>query len=467
MCMLASYNACLSLMATDRILWRPPGWGPFAALSSIVCPFRVRRPGVSHRARGANAPRHANSVSSSNSCGFNWRSASCRARVTRSSCSNRALRSTPRANACSRPTMSWLSAGASLPEATNLTMSLDQLYRQYSVSRTPSFNAASAAATGSSSPRASRSISASNSWRPFHAPASASTSARSGAPSASLSKSDACSGAGSCGPSQASAGSVEGTGKCIRRQRLITVTGSREGWAVTRTINECGGGSSSVLSKLMAALIFNLSAGRIVAIIFAQNCGSRACGRRPLRRRADSCSHCSFCLGSNLPDIAAILSLYLTQLRLHLVEGARGVDQPKSRGLALGPPQICRPHALEKRELLALETIALAAASADAGATQLRRRVQQHGEAGTKLALHPGLVRRDTVRGDTAAAALIGISRVGEAVAHHPLTLGQCGANDLSEVLRARGEHEQQLRVHTHALGTAIQQDGADAFAEA
>src|SRR3569833_2833473 len=154
----ASFYSCFSLMATDRILWRPPGWGPFAALSSIVCPFRVRRPGVSHRARAASAPRHANSVSSSNSCGCNRRSASCRARVTRSSCSNRALRSTPRANACSRPTMSWLSAGASLPEATTLTMSLDQLYRQYSVSRTPSFNAASAAATGSSSPRAGRQL---------------------------------------------------------------------------------------------------------------------------------------------------------------------------------------------------------------------------------------------------------------------------------------------------------------------
>src|SRR3569623_562077 len=92
---------------------------------------------------------------------------------------------------------------------------------------------------------------------------------------------------------------------------------------------------------------------------------SRACGRRPLRRRADSFSHCSFCHGSNLPDIAAKLTYYLTQLRLHLVEGARGVDQPKSRGLALGPPQICRPHALEKRELLALETIESAGASSN------------------------------------------------------------------------------------------------------
>src|SRR3569833_2669658 len=189
---------------------------------------------------------------------------------------------------------------------------------------------------------------------------------------------------------------------------------------------------------------------------------SRACGRRPLRRRA----HCSFCHGSNLPDKTTKHTKNQTQLRLHLVEGARGVDQPKSRGLALGPPQICRPHALEKHKLLTHKTIELAAASADAGATQLRRRVQQQGEVGTKLALHPGLELRDTCRGATAAAALIGISRVGEAVAHHPLTLGQCGANDLSEVLRARGEHEQQLRVHTHALGTAIQQDGADAFAE-
>src|SRR3569833_3223943 len=94
---------------------------------------------------------------------------------------------------------------------------------------------------------------------------------------------------------------------------------------------------------------------------------SRSSGRRPLRRRADSFSHCPFCHGSNLPDIAAKLTKYLTQLRLHLVEGARGVDQPKSRGLALGPPQICRPHALETRELLALETIALAAACAAAG----------------------------------------------------------------------------------------------------
>src|SRR3569832_1541421 len=131
---------------------------------------------------------------------------------------------------------------------------------------------------------------------------------------------------------------------------------------------------------------------------------SRARCRRPLRRRADSFSHCSICHGSNLPDIAAKLTKYLTQLRLHLVEGARGVDQPKSRGFVSGPRQIHPPHTLEKRELLALETIELAAAaSADAGATQLRRRVQQQGEVRTKLALHPGLELRDTCRGDTAA----------------------------------------------------------------
>src|SRR3569832_1484384 len=134
---------------------------------------------------------------------------------------------------------------------------------------------------------------------------------------------------------------------------------------------------------------------------------SRAGGRRPLRRRADSFSHCSFCHVSNLPDIAAKLTKYLTQLRLHLVEGARGVDQPKSRGLALGPPQICRPHALETRELLALETLELAAASAEAGATLPRRRGTKHGLGGPMPALHPGLLLRYTCRGYTAAAALI------------------------------------------------------------
>src|SRR3569832_168505 len=90
---------------------------------------------------------------------------------------------------------------------------------------------------------------------------------------------------------------------------------------------------------------------------------SRARCRRPLRRRADSFSHCSICHGSNLPDIAAKLTKYLTQLRLHLVEGARGVDQPKSRGFVSGPRQKHPPHTLEKRELLALETIELAAAA--------------------------------------------------------------------------------------------------------
>src|SRR5579863_520868 len=57
-----------------------------------------------------------------------------------------------------------------------------------------------------------------------------------------------------------------------------------------------------------------------------------------------------------------------------------------------------------------------------------------------------------------ASTALIGLSRIGEAVAQHDLTFSERGLDHFTNVLRPRSEHQGQLCQWSQRRGTAIKQ---------
>ena len=66
---------------------------------------------------------------------------------------------------------------------------------------------------------------------------------------------------------------------------------------------------------------------------------------------------------------------------------------------------------------------------------------------------------------DLAAAALIGLSGIGEAVADHDAARIESRLNDLGDGLGAVGKHEGHFRHGRHGDGTGVEQDLADAVA--
>ena len=65
---------------------------------------------------------------------------------------------------------------------------------------------------------------------------------------------------------------LEGVDNFTEIQRLITVAGNLDGWAVARINTVPAGGSSSSFSKAFAALMFNRSAGMISATRLDEIC---------------------------------------------------------------------------------------------------------------------------------------------------------------------------------------------------
>ena len=67
---------------------------------------------------------------------------------------------------------------------------------------------------------------------------------------------------------------------------------------------------------------------------------------------------------------------------------------------------------------------------------------------------------------DSAAAALVGVRRIGEAVAQHPFAARQRGTDQVVDVHLARAEHEQGFGGGADVLFAAIEHQRANAFGE-
>src|SRR5580692_2081689 len=142
----------------------------------------------------------------------------------------------------------------------------------------------------------------------------------------------------------------------------------------------------------------------------------------------------------------------LEDLRGHLVDRASRIDHGDAFGLGGGACEIALAYALEELRALALEAIRgrCAPGAGIAGPHTLEarshRRIEEQGEIGTQGPLHQALELRDVVEGESPPGPLIGVGRVGEAIAEHPASGLEMRLDEILEVYGTRREHEQQLR---------------------
>src|SRR5690606_32267382 len=80
------------------------------------------------------------------------------------------------------------------------------------------------------------------------------------------------------------------------------------------------------------------------------------------------------------------------------------------------------------------------------------RSVEQKGKIGFQPLLQPVFEKSYNPGIDAAATALVGITGVGEPIRHDPDSFSQSGLDDLFDMLRAGGEHQQELGLGHHTL---------------
>ena len=132
------------------------------------------------------------------------------------------------------------------------------------------------------------------------------------------------------------------------------------------------------------------------------------------------------------------------------------------------------PDTAEEGVLLLLEAVFVWCRSwasrrvvAAAGALQaaFERGQQQEGEVGLHVAADEPVEIEHHLGAELAAAALIGLSGVGEAVAEHDLARVESRLDDLGDGLGAVGEHEGHLGHGRDGVRAGVEQQFADAVA--
>ena len=87
-------------------------------------------------------------------------------------------------------------------------------------------------------------------------------------------------------------------------------------------------------------------------------------------------------------------------------------------------------------------------------------------QSGTRSAVHGLRQALDELGIHAAAASLVGAGGIGEAIADHPLAARQRRADEVADVQRAGGEHQQRLGHRGHGLGAALEHDLAHALGQ-
>ncbi len=160
-------------------------------------------------------------------------------------------------------------------------------------------------------------------------------------------------------------------------------------------------------------------------------------------------------------------------LLMNDVDGAVAFDDDDAGGVAGGDLAVFVVDAAVEELVLALEAgfVALgtggavvAAASAVEGLVKIGEK--QDGEVGIEPTAQDLVHAQDGFAAELAAAALIGLTGVGEAIAEHDVAAVKRRRDDLGDALGARGEHESQLSHGIEALGFRIEEQGADAIAD-
>ena len=131
-------------------------------------------------------------------------------------------------------------------------------------------------------------------------------------------------------------------------------------------------------------------------------------------------------------------------LRGHHVDRLRGVDHAETPRLCFRARKEGGAHALEEIVALAFDAIGNQVAAAGALATVRHADIEQQGHRRGD-ADHAAFQLGNECRIEPASTALVGIAGIGKAVADHPSTALQCWQDHLTNMLRTRGEHQQQF----------------------
>src|SRR5581483_12463282 len=131
------------------------------------------------------------------------------------------------------------------------------------------------------------------------------------------------------------------------------------------------------------------------------------------------------------------------ELRAHLFDRARGIDDAKTLRLRARAIEIGIAHALEEGRILALELVGAATAglrTRETFARDLRRHVEQDRAIRLAIGVNPGLEHGDALQRHAMAAALVGERRIGVAIAQHPIAARERRTYHLLDVLASRRE---------------------------
>ncbi len=138
---------------------------------------------------------------------------------------------------------------------------------------------------------------------------------------------------------------------------------------------------------------------------------------------------------------------------MDLVDGEIAFNEDDTLGFAGGYLAVFFPHAAVEAVLLSFEAVFVAAgfrfhavvAAARAGERRLKSGQEQKREVGLESAANQAVEIENDLGAELAAAALVGLSRIGEAVADNDLAGVEGGLDDLGDGLRTIAEHEGHL----------------------
>ena len=138
---------------------------------------------------------------------------------------------------------------------------------------------------------------------------------------------------------------------------------------------------------------------------------------------------------------------------MHRFDAGIAFDGDDTRGLALRDDAVLIVDAAEECGIERLEAVLILTGDGGRGLVALARAgergvevgKQQQGEVGIEAA-ELAMQREHTRGAELAPAALIGLGRIGVAVAQHDGAAVERGTDDLRDGLGAVGEHQAQLR---------------------
>ncbi len=159
---------------------------------------------------------------------------------------------------------------------------------------------------------------------------------------------------------------------------------------------------------------------------------------------------------------------------MRLPRRAASIDYLHAVGFAGGDGEIGAPNASEESPAFLFETVlvffraaALVLTIAAAGALEAETGfiVEKDRQVGLQVAAKNFVQQQHGFAAQFTSSTLVGLGRVGEAIAEHDASLGECGQNHLVNVLSAGGEHQSHLSEGRKPGSRRMQQHIADLFA--